>query len=252
MTDPYAGMSPAKAHRMRIEAELHGKQEVSYQLAAQGANAYELMLNQLAEHRRALKTIESMDKKAEQKALFLPTYRPYIEGVLAGNSGVQDDVLVTLLIWFLDTGDLVGAMPLINYALTHSLTTPDHIERKLATLVAEEVGEAGIRALAGQTLDVSMLQMVVDLTRDMDMQDPARSKLFKALGLTLFKADDFEHALPALVEAARLSEKAGVKKQIEKCVSELKKQRAAAGLATAEPKPDDQLAKDGPADQSGS
>lgn len=252
MTDPYAGMSPAKAHRMRVEAELHGKQEVSYQLAAQGANAYELMLNQLAEHRRALKTIESMDKKAEQKALFLPTYRPYIDGVLAGNTGVQDDVLVTLLIWYLDTGDLVGAMPLIQYVLTHSLTTPDHIERKLATLVAEEVGEAGIRALGGETLDVSLLQTVVDLTRDMDMQDPARSKLFKALGLTLFKANDFEKALPALTEAARLSEKAGVKKQIEKCASELKKQRAAAGLVTAEPKPEDQPAKDAPADQSGS
>lgn len=252
MADPFAGLSPAKAHRMRIEAEQRGQTGIPAQLAAQGANHYELMLNQLAEHRRALKMIESMDKKAAQKALFIPTYQPYLQGVLEGNAGVQDDVLVTLLIWFLDTGDLVGALPLIKYALSHSMTTPDHIERKLATLIAEEVGEAGIRALHSTPLDVELMQTVVDLTRDMDMQDPARSKLFKALGLTLFKAGDFERALPAVVEAQRLHEKAGLKDCIKKCGSELKKQRIAMGAVTTDPKPEGQPANNAPDEQSGS
>lgn len=251
-------LSPAAQHKMNVLAQQRGAEQAS--LSAQGASNYELMLYQLSEHRRTLKTVQSMDNKAELKRKFLPHYLPYLEGVLTSNSGHQDDVLVTMMIWMLDIGDLQAALPLIEYALRHQLTTPEHYERNLPCLVAEDVGEAAIRAVADEKpLDAEVLSQIVELTKGMDMFDQARSKLFKALGLTLAHHERFADAVPALQESHRLNDKSGVKKMLEKCIAaakklnvnqpaqpELTQQTAAAGTENPD-KPEPSTDKDSPA-----
>mgnify|MGYP000036964721 FL=1 len=127
-------MTPARRHRERVLAALQGAANPQFDQAR--ANAYELQLMQLAEHRRTLKGIQSIERKIDAKRTMLGVYKPWIDGLLAADRGGQDDVLVTVMLWHLDTGDLEGALPMASYVIRHGLTTPDRYERTAATLIA--------------------------------------------------------------------------------------------------------------------
>lgn len=105
-------MTPAQRHTARIMAALQGAANPEQDRAA--ANQYELQLMQLAEHRRTLKGIQSLERKIDAKRTMLATYTPWIDGLLAADRGGQDDVMVTVMLWHLDTGDLVGALPMAD------------------------------------------------------------------------------------------------------------------------------------------
>ncbi|MEG0244012.1 MAG: phage terminase small subunit, partial [Pseudomonas sp.] len=70
----------------------------------EGATAYEHQLAQLAQHRARLKQVQSNQGKAELKALLIPEYEPYVQGVLDAGNGAQDEVLTTIMLWCIDAG----------------------------------------------------------------------------------------------------------------------------------------------------
>ena len=133
-------MTPARRHRERALAALQGAANPQFDQVR--ANAYELQLMQLAEHRRTLKGIQSIERKIDAKRPMLAVYKPWIDGLLAADRGGQDDVLVTVMLWHLDTGDLEGAFPMADYVIRHGLSTPDRYERTAATMIAEEVADS--------------------------------------------------------------------------------------------------------------
>jgi hypothetical protein len=182
------------------------------------------MLAQLAEHRRRLKQVQSIERKIEVKRSFLPEYAPWIDGVLSADRGDQDDILITAMVWRIDTGDLAGAVPLVDYALRHNLVLPDQYQRDVATLVAEESAELALRQLAaGDSPDLESLLRIDELTADRDMPDEVRAKLHKALGYAL-RPSNANAALTHLTRAFTLHDKVGVKKDIERLEREIKHQ----------------------------
>ncbi len=72
-------LSPARQHRLRVQAEQAAREGGS----VRHASGYDLMLLQLAEDRRRLKGVQSTVKKAEIKVELLPKYAAWAEGVLA-------------------------------------------------------------------------------------------------------------------------------------------------------------------------
>lgn len=219
--------SPARAHYLRTVAATTAAAGAPEPLA--NANAYELMLAQLAEHRRRLKQVQSLERKVEAKRAMLPDYAPWVEGVIAGNSGTQDDVLMTVMVWRIDTGDLAGALPLAEYALRHKLSLPDQYQRQLPCLIAEEAADLTLRHVsAAQPVDVASLVAVMNLTSEHDMPDEVRARLLKAIGYAL-RDSDKPAALSYLQQALARHEKVGVKKDIEKIERELKNQAPATG-----------------------
>lgn len=222
--------SPARKHFERISAT---SSQAAESETPQDANGYELMLYKLAQDKRRLKDVQSMERKAEVKREILEEYQPWIEGVLEGNQGVQDDVLVTVMVWNIDAGYLDKALRIARYVIEHKLAMPDQYKRSTACLLAEEFSDIALRDLATATkteaelAEISqILQSVNELTQAEDMPDEVRAKLHKAIGLTL-TASDKSAALDHLRRAFTLHDKVGVKKDIEKLERELK------NLATA-------------------
>ena len=76
-------MTPARRHRERALAALQGAANPQFDQVR--ANAYELQLMQLAEHRRTLKGIQSIERKIDAKRTMLPVYKPWIDGLLAAD-----------------------------------------------------------------------------------------------------------------------------------------------------------------------
>ena len=131
-------ITPAKAHWQRALAATITNTE-SQDIPAGAANQYELMLLKLAEDKRRLKEIQSIERKIEVKATLLPEYLPWIEGVLDAGSGRQDDVLMTVFVWAIDIADFALAIKIGAYAIEHRLTMPDQYKRDVPCVLAEEV-----------------------------------------------------------------------------------------------------------------
>ena len=67
----------------------------------------------------------------------------------------------------------------------------------------------------GASFDATRLERVDELTRDADMHDQVRAKLYKALGYALQDADS-PRALEYLRRALSLNDRVGVKKDIDR------------------------------------
>lgn len=228
-------MTPAERRFQRVTAAALGSD--SQAAVTQASNLQEQMLMLLSEHRRALKGIQSLERKLQAKEKMLPEYEAYIAGVLDSKSGRQDEVLVTIMLWHIDVANIDAALPLAEYALEHNLVMPDRFERSLACTIAEEVAETANRLLESESpVSIGQLLRTAELTRDHDMYDEARAKLLKQLGLAQQAGGALTDALASFEKALQLHERCGVKKLIEQVQRELKK--------INEPEPDNDPDKD--------
>ncbi|MBQ4775271.1 phage terminase small subunit [Pectobacterium versatile] len=212
-------LSPAQRHMMRVSAQREDD-------PLRQATGYEQMLFRLAADKRTLKQVRSMERKAEMKSGLLPTYAPWVAGVLASGRGAQDAVLMTVMVWKLDAGDVPGALEIARYALQHKLVMPEGYTRPTPYLLAEEVADAATRAhTAGQAVNIDLLIDTLTLTDTEDMPDQVRAKLHKIIGLIL-RSGKPEQALFHLKRAFQLDSRSGVKKDIERLETALRKAAA--------------------------
>lgn len=210
-------LSPARQHRLRIQAESASRLGGS----ARHANGYELMLMQLNEDRRRLKGIQSHVRKAEIKITLLPKYLAWINGVIETNSERQDDVLLYVMVWAIDAGDFDLALRIAEHALTHRWVMPMPTPRNVATWVVEEISDSALKALATkQAFTADTLLRVLSVTEGCDMPDPSLARLHKAIGYVLREVSPMA-ALNHLNQALALHDRCGVKKDIEQLVKRL-------------------------------
>ncbi|MEL7896050.1 phage terminase small subunit [Vreelandella neptunia] len=220
--------SPARRHFERVSA---AQAAADAGEAPMQGEAFELMQAALFEDYRLLKSTQSMERKAEIKREILPKYAEYITGVLEAGQGAQDDVLMRVMLWRIDAGDLAGAIAIAKYAIKHSLTPPDQFERGTAAIIAEEVADQALKQLDEEEADTTALLVhLIDvelLTRDADMHDQIRAKLHKALGYACRATGQLEDAQVNLERALALNDRIGVKKDLERLERELKQNAAA-------------------------
>lgn len=213
--------SPARRHKQFVAAQQSAS--LSEAASLSHLNNYELLLFKMKQDLDRLSAIESHSSKAALKRRLLPTYMPWVAGVLASNAGMQDAVLMRVLIWLLDVGDIKNALDIGEYALRHDLVTPDDFSRSTGCLIAEEVAAAAQRCMvAGETLDTEQLIRARQLLAGQDMPDKVKARLFKFVGYALRQDGDNVLALDSLNKALQLDEGCGVKtdiKQLEKLVS---------------------------------
>lgn len=225
-------MSPAQRHMMRVSASEAAQREKA---PLRHATAYEQMLVKLAEDRRTLKNIRSNERKAEKKRELLPFYAPWVAGVLADGRGAQDDIVMTVILWRLDAGDIAGALEIAPYALKYGLTS-DH-RRTTPYMLVEEVALAAQRLRdAGEPVDLALLLTTIDLTDGADVPDMVRARLHKVTGLTLRDAGQSAEALAQFQRAMQLDRNGGVRKAIEQLERALKPKPEAAPRKTTKPR----------------
>lgn len=211
--------SPARKHFARASAAKAAGAVVSGR--EQTGDSYELHKRALWEARQSLKGIKSVQAKAAKKRTLLPEFLPYVEGVLAEGKGAQDDVLLTMLVWCIDTGELDKALEIGAYAVRHKLDMPDQFDRDTVTVIAEEVADAVRLKIEdhGGEVDapalVDLMRRALDIVDGHDMHDQVKAKLHKSYGYALRAAGDNNDALDQLKQALALNDRAGVKQDIQ-------------------------------------
>lgn len=188
-----------------------------------------LMGMQLVDDIRRLKDTKSVQAKIELKKQLLPAYTDYVNAIITTNSGFQDDILLTIYVWFLDVGDFTRAIQVARYALKHSLVMPERYSRNVVDLLVEESADTVLKepikpiwkrgAIANITDKpseyIEPLKTIIELTKSSDMHDQLRSKIYKALGYLLAINAQYAAALDQLNAAVLFNSDAGVKKDIE-------------------------------------
>jgi hypothetical protein len=177
-------------------------------------------MHRLRMDQSALKRVQSDQAKAAMKRQLLPHYEGWIEGTLDGDSGRQDEVIVTLMVWAIDAGDYALAARIGRYVVTHGLLMPDRFNRTAATVLVDEICDPIlVQVKADDTTDVTpylaVLDEVADFTAGSDMPDVVRAKLCKARAFALRNGTTEEQttALALLRQALTLDAGAGVKKR---------------------------------------
>ena len=240
-------MSLARRHRQRILAATASRQVAATGGVRTGAAAteYELIRARLGVDLRRLSEIQSIERKIELKRELLPEYDAWVAGVLEGGSGVPDDIVTHCMIWRIDVGDFDRALDLAEYVMRHRLNLPERFDRTAATLIAEEIADAAIKAFGQDDADAiapfagDLLDRVAVLVEGEDIFDQVRAKLEKALGLAAAhtaaaidaggdgpaggKRAAVESALQHFRRALALDDSVGVKKRIEQLDREAKK-----------------------------
>ncbi|GIQ00618.1 TPA: terminase [Escherichia coli O146] len=184
--------------------------------------AHEQVLHQLRLAQQQLKGVQSNIARAELKRHLLPDFEGWIEGTLAGNSGRQDEVITTMMVWAIDCRDYPLALRIGEYVIRHGLALPDNFGRDAATVLTEEIAEIVLtQAATNSDADLSgytvMLDTLHGLVHDQDMPDQVRAKLNKARAFSRrasTQPDDIHQSLMLLREAMRLNPAAGVKRDI--------------------------------------
>lgn len=185
---------------------------------------------------RRLKEIQSIERKIEAKREMIPEYNAWIEGILQATEktgvGFQDDIIPTIMVWSIDTGDWERALQLAKYVLDHKLALPARYERQPATLIVENLSEGAILTFERNELfPLDTLGELVVLADDHDMPDEVRAKLHKARGLGFAMVLDADHypdvtdlgrfvsgttAIEHFSRAIELNPRIGLKQKLEK------------------------------------
>ncbi|MDF1687325.1 MAG: phage terminase small subunit [Parvibaculaceae bacterium] len=234
-------MNVIRHHREKVLAQktAHASADAG-DATLEGRNAYELMLAQLQTDSTALRSMQSIEKRIEMKGELVPKYDAYVAGILAADENVQDDVLMTQLVWRIDIGAYEGAYDIALHALKHALVMPYRFKRTLPTLLAEEFSDPVIHAEntpkteeASEDVPIApkplpSLGLLTDLLaqlKEQDMPDEVRAKLHKAIAFSYETAgtpDDLAEAQPHYERALQLDQKSGVKKRLEQLVRKTK------------------------------
>ncbi|MGJ0474405.1 phage terminase small subunit [Klebsiella variicola] len=226
-------LTPAQKHFQKVMAERHGKTDEQSDTAR---TAHEQIMHRLRMDQSALRRVQSDQAKAAMKRQLLPHYEGWIEGTLDGDSGRQDEVIVTLMVWAIDAGDYALAVRIGRYVVTHGLLMPDRFNRTAATVLVDEICDPIlVQVKADDTTDVTpylaVLDEVAEFTAGSDMPDVVRAKLCKVRAFALRNGTPEEQstALELLRQALTLDAGAGVKKEIDRLARVVKKAAAAAG-----------------------
>ncbi|MEI9534335.1 phage terminase small subunit [Moellerella wisconsensis] len=205
--------------RMQVEAK-HATEYGGRLADPSEATQVKLMLRQ---HMRDLKKVQSFERKAVYKRKALPLYETWITETLKNQSGVQDDVLMYLMLWSFDAGVYEQGLDIAEYALKHQLVMPDNQARTTGCAIAEEMGDRAKDAYTAKNpIPLEVLQRTMSLTEHEDMPDKVRGELHKWLGYSLRDHGFPQPALCELMRALELNDRSGVKadiKQLEKILS---------------------------------
>ncbi|WP_192457711.1 phage terminase small subunit [Musicola keenii] len=222
-------LTPAQRHFQSVSARHRGLSD-----AVHHNTAYEQQLHRLRLDQSQLHEIQSSQSKALLKRELLPNYQGWIDGALAADTGQADEVLVTMMVWSIDVGDISGALRIGEYVIRHSLPMPDRYKRTAATVLVDEICDPVLAAFkadaARAPLDVALLLQLNALTAGADMPDMVRAKLYKSIGYTLrLSSHELTAAREWLQRAIALFDGIGVKRDIEILGRAIKKAALADG-----------------------
>ncbi|HCO3851942.1 TPA: terminase, partial [Escherichia coli] len=110
-------LTPAQRYLQRAMA--HHRADPFNREEQRTRTAHEQVLHQLRLAQLQLNGVQSNIAKAELKKHLIPNFEGWIDGTLAGDSGRQDEVITTMMVWAIDCRDYPLALRIGEYVIRH-------------------------------------------------------------------------------------------------------------------------------------
>ncbi|MEX3307163.1 phage terminase small subunit [Escherichia coli] len=235
-------LTPAQKHFQKVMADRRGDSAAQHSVVR---TAHEQILHRLRLDQASLKAVQSTETKAVMKRDMLPGYQGWIDGTLEGDSGRQDEVITTMMLWAIDCQDYPQALKIGRYVVKHGLSMRDDFKRTAPVMLAEEISNQALNVAttdveADMSAYITVLDELAEIVAGADMPDEVQSKLCKARAFSRRGTADNEtkgEALKLFRRATELNPAAGVKREMQSISRELKKLAAPQPEATAQPVP---------------
>lgn len=221
--------SPAHRHKQAILA-----QQAVVEDTTVNASAYELLLEMLGQHKRALKVHKSMSSKNELKAQLMTEWHDYIDELTNNGNGQPNAIAGQLLVWAIDVGDYERGIALGRYMLANNINMPEQFERDSEDVLAEEMATAWI-GKDEPSITLDDLLATEKLVADCELYDEVKAKLYRAIGEAYAKADNTTQAVSYLEQAIGYNPQVGCKPLLNK----LKKEQDTSKALPARTEPKD-------------
>lgn len=233
-------LTPAQKHFQKVMADRRGDSAAQHSVVR---TAHEQILHRLRLDQASLKAVQSTETKAVMKRDMLPNYQGWIDGTLDGDSGRQDEVITTMMLWAIDSQDYPQALKIGRYVVKHGLSMRDDFKRTAPVMLAEEISNQALNvattdAEADMSAYITVLDELAEIVAGADMPDEVQSKLCKARAFSRRGTADNEtkgEALKLFRRATELNPAAGVKRDMQSISRELKKMAAPQPEATEQP-----------------
>ncbi|MEH6649975.1 MAG: phage terminase small subunit [Motiliproteus sp.] len=228
----------AKVKKQQAEAQakanLDSQEAVHIETLAGDYNQFQLLLNSLESDIQRLSGLSLEDKTALKRDELVPRYQPvvqaYIEACVNGEEPYKNPVLVELIVWLFDIGEVQQALDLAYIAIDQEQESPERFKSTLHTLVVDQVWQwAELQINNGDPVEPYMGSLIIAIVdREWVVKPASLSRLYKFAGKAKQKTNEPSDLLAALEyfkTAQRLDPKRSqVKTVIEKLEKALEKQ----------------------------
>lgn len=183
-------------------------------------SALDTALNRLGQHNS--KEVRAQLKRDE----IIPDLLPYLEEYCTAGQHYENRVLVQLVIWFFDIGDLERGLKWGFLALKQGQPMPQRFKRDLPTFIADVVLEwAEEQSKAGHSIQPYFGQVFEKVSKEWELFEKITANYYKLAALQLINsADEAEQkqCLALLEQADKLHAPVGVRTRINALKKKLK------------------------------
>lgn len=252
-------ISPAMRHKERwdrqreaerLRAVAAAAEEHALQRIAEDDGQQQLLLANLDQDCKRISALPQGAARLPLKRECVALYMPIVEQYLAGSAVRHNPVLVQVMIWLFDLGDIAAAMRLAERAIAESQPMPERFKSSVPVFVTDSVLEwARIQRQGGGAVD-PYLGTIYERLAELPLHDAQRAKVCKMRAEVLAEQREFRAAYEACCQAQTYDPAAQVKTLKSSLEKELKKltesERYAppAGGGSGSPGPDSESGTD--------
>ncbi len=225
-------ISPAMRHKERWDRQREAErlrtvaaaaEEHALQRIAEDDGQQQLLLANLDQDCKRISALPQGAARLPLKRECVALYMPIVEQYLAGDAVRHNPVLVQVMVWLFDLGDIAAAMRLAERAIADRQPMPERFKSTLPVFVVDAVLEwARIQRQGGGAVE-PYLGAIYGLMGDLQLHDAQRAKVCKLRAEVLAEQREFRAAYEACCEAQIYDPAAQVKTLKSSLEKELKK-----------------------------
>lgn len=230
--------TPAMRHQQRVrqqqaearaKAHLDAKQADEIDNLAGDYEQHQLVVTSLEQDAQRLQGLTLEEKGEMKRDELLPRYRPVVDAYLAacedGEEPYRNPVLVQVMIWLFDLGEIQPALDLAKVAHEQHQPMPERFNRSLETYVADALREwAENQQAEGDPIEPYFSDTFDRIRSEQWQVNPAAlMKLHKLAGQECQKREALEDALAHYKTAVKLDPK---RSKVKTVIARLEKQLA--------------------------
>ena len=212
----------------RIRAAAAAAEQRTLEALAEDSARYELLVAGLNNDRARISALPQGSGRLPLKKECCAIYLPYVESYIKAGKQHRNEVLVQVMIWLFDLGDIAAAMRLAEIAIDQKQPMPERFKSTVSEFVADSVLEWAVAQRRAGGAVAPYFDWVFERLITLPLHDVQRAKYYKFAAERAAERGVFSAALNFCDQAITYDAGAKVKTLRDRCAKEVARLEEAA------------------------